>query len=185
MKRLWILLLIVVFSAGCSASDKMEDALLLRSKLITGEGCSFEAKIIADYIDTIYEFSLQCSFDNIGNMKFTVVEPASISGISGRIEGDRGKLQYEDRILGFSLMADDQVAPVSSPWILIRALRSGYISACSTSDSGCCITVDDSYDEDPMTLQVWTDAQLLPVEAEIIFRGRRILSLEIENFRFL
>ena len=185
MKRLWIMLLIVLSLSGCRASDKMEDALLLRSKLITGEGCSFEAQITADYIDTVYEFSLQCCFDNSGNMKFTVEEPASISGICGRIEGDRGKLQYEDRILGFSLMADDQVAPVSAPWILVRALRSGYISACSASDTGCCITVDDSYDEDPLILQVWTDAQLLPREAEIIFRGRRILTIEIKNFRFL
>jgi hypothetical protein len=45
------------------------------------------------------------------------------------------------------------------------------------------LCIDDSYDSDPLRLDVRMDKDGNPISAEILWQGRRILSMEIENFQ--
>ena len=45
------------------------------------------------------------------------------------------------------------------------------------------MTVDDSYAEDALRLDIWLRANV-PVQADISHNGRRILSLEVKNFDY-
>ena len=185
MKRLTSLLMTLIVFSGCAAANgEMEEALNIRSRMLSS-GCSFRCQITADYIDTVEVFTLDCSVDPDGKVEFTVVEPESIRSITGQVEGEKGALTFDDVILAFPLMADDRLSPVSSPWILIQTVRKGYITACTREGEGLHLTIDDSYADDALTLEVWTDQQGFPTAGEICWQGRRVVSMTVEGFAYL
>ena len=186
MKRLLSLLLIIFAFSGCSVQQSdMEQALKLRQKIIIADGCTFTAVVTADYIDQVHIFTLACKANNAGDVTFEVLEPETISGITGTIFSDGGKLTFDNTVLAFEHLVDGQFSPVCASWVLIRALRGGYLSACGRDGNYTKVLVDDSYQDDAMHLEIWLDKENLPVRAEILWKGRRILSLEVKDFKFL
>ena len=186
MKCTCAMLLCLLLLAGCgSASKEMDRALDLRHELLSAPGCSFEAEITADYGDKLHTFAMHCEADADGNLSFTVTEPETIAGITGVIGGEGGKLTFDDTVLHFELLTDDQISPISAPWILLKTLRGGYLTSVCQEDQFLRLTIDDSYDEDALKLDIWLDAQDKPVRADILFRERRILSLNVTNFEIL
>ena len=79
--------------------------MALRSRLLAGT-VSFDASVTADYGDSLYTFSMHCQTDTQGQVRFTVTQPETISGITGTIDGTGGKLRFDDQILTFPLMAE-------------------------------------------------------------------------------
>lgn len=185
MKR-WIpIVLCILLLAGCSDSDAaISRAMNLRSRLLSS-GCSFDAQVTADYGDRTHSFLLQCSADPEGNLLFTVLEPESIRDISGKLSSTGGQLTFDENAVSFSLLADGEISPISSVWILVNTLRGGYLRSCGSSEAGLRVTIDDSYEEDALQLDIWLDEEDLPQYGEILWQGRRILSLKVSNFRFL
>lgn len=182
MKKWALFLVVLVGMCGCSAdSNEMQQALDFRTSLLKGSGISFDADITADYGDKLHQFSVNCRADAQGDLEFTVTAPESIAGVSGRITDEGGELTFEDAALHFELLTDEQLSPVSAPWILVKTLRSGYITAACREEDGLRLTIDDSYDEDALTLDIWLDEQNLPKRAEILYDGRRILTMLVKN----
>lgn len=186
MKRIFsFLLVLIVFLSGCAKSDDTLDrAMALRSAMLS-KGASFDAKIVADYGDRQHTFSMACTVDSQGNLNFTVTEPKSIAGITGKVSTSGGKLTYDDHILSFGLMADGLISPVSGPWVLIKTLRSGYLTSCTKEGEYLRVSIDDSYEKDALHLDVWLGAEDLPVNAEVFWQGRRLLSISVANFKLL
>lgn len=185
MKRIISVLCLLVMLTGCvSAGDSLDRAMALRAKLLS-QAISFDAEITADYGDRLYTFSMACQVDAQGKLTFTVQEPISIAGITGSVEAAGGKLTFDGQALSFALMADDQVTPVSAPWLLIRTLRSGYLTSCGEEGGKVRIAIDDSYEEDALHLDIWLDENDLPQRGEILWQGRRILSVSVTNFVFV
>ena len=182
MKRFGAVILLVLFLSGCSGtSGEMNRSLMLREKLQKGS-CTFTAKVTADYGDKLYTFTLDCAGDTQGNLSFAVEAPESIAGITGRITGTGGALTFEDTALSFPLMADGQVTPVSAPWLLLKTLRSGYLSSAGMDGEYLRLCMDDSYRDDALHLDIWINEENMPVKAEILYSGRKILSLEVASF---
>lgn len=185
MKRLLAVVILLLTLNGCSLMEsEMDKAMELRNRLLSS-GCTFDVTITADYTKKVYTFGMKCDADPNGTMTFQVMAPDTISGITGKISDEGGKLTFDDQALLFETIADGQITPVSAPWLLIRTLRSGYIKACGGYDSGIYIQIDDSYENDAMHLEIWTDENNLPEQAEIQWQGRRILSMAVENFTIL
>ncbi len=182
MKRIIVLVLIFTLLCGCSADSSMDRVLNLRQSLLNADECSFQTQITADYGEKIYSFTMECSCDREGNLSFAVLQPETICGITGTITAEGGHLTFDDKALAFELLADGQVTPVSAPWLLIRTLRSGYISACSTDTEALLVQMDDSYEENALQLDIRLDEQAMPAQAEILYQGRRIVSMEVKNF---
>ena len=186
MKRAvsWVLALLLL--TGCSSGHQAIDrALELRSRLQGGSGCRFTAKITADYGDTIQYFTVDCKGDDRGGLEFTVKSPETIAGICGSISEDGGKLTFDDVALAFPLLTQEQISPVSGPWIFLRTLRGGYLTNAGEDNGLLRVTIDDTYEEDALKLDIWLDGENMPVRAEILYDGCRILSLEVENFEIL
>ena len=184
MKKLAALMITLVVLTGCTGKRaEMDRAMNLRATLLGSEGCSFTAHIAADYGDAIQAFSLYCEGTNEGNLGFRVERPESISGITGRFRGDKGELTFDDVVLTFPLLADGQVTPVSGPWILLKTLLGGYLTACTVEEELLRLTIHDSYEEDALQMEIWLSEENLPVQAEILYGGRRILTMGIENFQ--
>lgn len=184
MKRAAALVCILILMSGCSSKNtELERGMALRSKLLSAERVYFDIEILADYGDKLHSFSMNCETDSLGNLTFTVTAPETISGITGAILQEGGKLTFDDVALQFDMMADDLLSPISAPWILMKTLRSGFLTSACTEEEQIRLTIDDSYEEDALQLDIWLDSSDLPSRAEILCDGRKILSLSVSNFR--
>lgn len=155
----------------------------LRAGLLGCLECSFRTIVTADYGDSVQKFAMDCTGDSKGNLRFAVAEPETIAGITGKIEDGDGYLTFDDTVLSFPLLADGRVSPVSAPWILLKTLRSGYLTACCKEEDKLHITVDDSYADDALKLEIWLDESQTPVLAEVYHEGGRILTMTVEGFK--
>ncbi len=174
-----------LFLFGCKASeDCLDKGISFRNRLLESNGCSFQSEITADYGERVYQFSMACRADKDGNVTFEVQAPESISGICGKITGQSSAITFDDQILAFQSLTDDQITPVNAPWILLKTLRSGYIRSCAEEDGGFALVIDDSYAENALRLNISFEENV-PEQCEIFWKGRRILTVAIEAFAFL
>lgn len=185
MKKVLCLAAVILTLTGCSMENReMEQALAFRSRLLGASAVCFDARITADYSDHVEQFTLHCETDEAGALRFTVLHPSEISGITGTVAGQQGSLTFDETILAFPLMAQERLSPVSGPWVMMQALRSGYITLCGREEELLRLTVNDSYAEDPLTLEIWLSGETVTA-AEIGWRGMRQMTLQIENFTIL
>ena len=185
MKRIASIILALCLLCGCTgAEDDIGRSLRFREKMLTN-GCTFIGNISANYSDRIYTFQVGCSADPDGNISFRVLSPDSISGITGEIRAEGGFLTFDGEMLAFPLLADGEVSPVSAPWLLIHTLRSGYLSGAGMDGEYLQMVLNDSYEEDALQVDVWLNELDQPVRADILWQGRRILAITIEEFAFV
>lgn len=184
MKKAAVLVLFILCLAGCSSSNKeIERGMALRDRLLQAESCSFDAEITADYGDKIHTFSMSCQGDSKGGITFTVTAPETIGGITGTIDDEGGNLTFDAVALHFELLTDDQLSPISAPWIFLKTLRSGYLTSAGMEGELLRLSMGDSYDEDALHVDIWLDKGDVPQQAEMVYDGKRILSLAVKNFR--
>ncbi len=175
----------VFILAGCSSGkNPLNNAIAFRNKLLESNGCSFSAAVTADYGEKIYKFSMECVADQEGNLSFTVTKPATISGITGKIRSGKGEITFDDKVLAFPTIADGRLSPVSGPWLLMKSLRGGYIRTSTADADGFTVSVDDTYAEDALNLEVFINENA-PHSAEIFWKGRRVLVISVEDFEYL
>lgn len=183
--KLAAVLCLAILLTGCKSANKsLEQALLLRNKLSQSNGCRFSTTVVADYGEQVYTFAMDCQADSSGNLEFEVTSPETIAGITGKISNQGGAITFDDKVLGFQTMADDRVTPVTAPWLFIKSLCSGYLKDCCEINDGIQLSLDDSYNDHALHLQVLVRNEL-PVSAEIFWDGCRCLTLTVENFTYL
>lgn len=183
MKKIACVILLVLLLCGCSMKNReMERGLTLRTALLGSSLCSFDVDIIADYGDKLHVFSMNCQADSTGTVRFTVTAPESISGITGTVDGEKGALTFGDTALYIPLLADNQVTPVCAPWLLLKTLRAGFITSAGSEEKMTRLSIDDRYEDDALHLDVWLEESGTPVKAEVLYRERRILSMDVKNF---
>ena len=183
--RLAAIVCVLLLLSGCKAGgNSLGRAVTLRNSILDSNGCSFRTTVTADYGEQIYVFKMDCKTGRTGDLTFTVVEPATIAGITGKISGSGGEIIFDDKVLAFQTIADGLVTPVSAPWLFVKTLRSGYLKSVAETDYGYEISIDDSYAEESLQLQIQVAAEV-PTSAEIFWKGRRILTLSVENFSIL
>ena len=180
MRKLF-LFLIPIWLCGC-ASTRVDPGLALRERVLEN-GCSFEAEITADYGDSLSVFTLDCVGAPDGSLTFTVTAPEAISGISGTLAAGTGKLHFADKALSFPLTADGLLSPVSAPWIFYRTLCAGNLLSSGKEGTATRLTIDDSFREDALRLDVWLNGEGNPIQSDISYKGQKYLSLSLRNFR--
>lgn len=183
--RVAAIICVLLLLTGCKGSeDSLDRAMALRNRVLREDGCSFTATVTADYGEQIYVFKMACKTDREGDLTFTVAEPATIAGITGKISGTGGAITFDDKVLAFQTIADGLVTPVTAPWLFMKTLRSGYLKDAAETEQGIEISIDDSYAEEALQLRIRTVGDL-PASAEIFWQSRRILTITVENFSFL
>ncbi len=176
----------MVLFSGCSMENgELDRAMTLRAKLLGTSECTYDALVTADYGDQIFTFRMECIASGNGDVSFKVTQPESIAGITGTLTGSGGKLTFDDKALAFDMLAEEQLSPISAPWIFLKTLRGGYVTSCGADGDGVRISIDDSYEEDALHVDIWLDKEDSPIRADMIYDDRRILTVDIENFRIL
>ncbi len=185
--RKWIALILCAFIfCGChSQQGDLDGAMSLRQRTLSAQSVSFSCKVSADYSQVVHTFSLSCTYEKEGRLSFEVTAPESISGITGYFDKEGGNLTFDDHVLAFPMLADGQISPVSAPWLFMKTLCYGYIRGVASENSQMCIKIDDSYESDPIEVDIWTDPSYNPLGCEFLWQGRRFLSMEIINFTLM
>ena len=185
LKRIVSALAVLLLLTGCSREENLlERGITLRERL-SREGCQFQAGVEADFGEMTYSFLMDCQVDSQGPLSFKVVSPETIADITGVISAGKGTLTFDGTLLAFPLLADGEISPVSAPWLLMHTLRGGYLHAAGKEEEGLRLTVYDSYEEDALCLDIWLNEENIPTFAEVLWQGRRILSIRVENFVFV
>lgn len=186
MKKCIVLILCVMLLCGCKGGNsEINSAMELRQKMLSAGGCEFDCTITADDSVNLYTFTLQCSYEKDKILKFTVKEPESIQGITGYFDSEGGKLTFDDQMLAFPMLADGQISPVSTPWLFIKCLCYGYIRGVGEDNGQNRIMIQETYEDNTLQADIWTDQNNIPISCEFLWQGRRILSMEIINFTLL
>ena len=186
MKFMGALLAVLLLLSGCGGtSHDLDRPMALRSRMLQSQGCRFETEITADYGDSVHIFSMTCQTNTQGDLDFAVTEPQTISGITGTIAREEGSLTFTGTALQFDTLVDDQITPVSAPWILTTAMRGGYLTSAGMEDGLLRVGIDDAYCGEELHVDVWLSEEDLPVKADILYGGRRIVSLNVRNFTIL
>lgn len=183
--RIFSFICVILLLSGCKCEGSpLDRALSLRSRIEESDGCSFHTTITADYGEQIYIFGMDCRTDDDGDLYFTVTQPSTIAGITGKISHEGGQITFDNKVLAFRTMADGQITPVSAPWVLMRSLTGGYMKDCTGQAHEYLVSIDDSYEEDALHLSIAvSDGK--PVSGEIFWQGRRVLTLTVEGFEYL
>lgn len=182
MKRILSMFLVLLFLPGCGhQKDYLQEGIQLRQQLLEN-GCSFVADITANYGDKTYTFSVGCTADSSGDIRFIVIAPETIAGISGKMTNENGFLTFDETVLAFPLLADGEVSPVSAPWILMKTLRSGYMTYAGKDGSETVVTICDSYKNESLQLDIWLNESGYPRYADILWQGRNVLSITVKDF---
>ena len=108
-------------------------------------------------------------------------EPEEISGSRGPVRGTEGTVQFDETALAFPLLAEGRLSPLSAPWVLMKAIRSGCILAAGTEGDGVHVIIDDSYADNALTVDLWLEAGHV-TEAEIAWEGRRCVTMPVDDF---
>lgn len=186
MNRLISLLLVVIVLTGCSANTNgINDVVTLRNNLQNSSGCSFDVSVTTDYGDSLSSFALSCNYDKQQNLEITVLKPETISNIKCKISGEKGQLTFDEEVVVFEMIADGQITPISTPWLLMKALSGAYINATANEKEGMLVRLDDSFNGTLYSVDLWLDENDVPKLAEIIWEGKRIVSMTISNFKIL
>lgn len=186
MKRILICMFAVILLGGCkSDSTQMAKAIAFRETIQHAKECTFTAQVTTDYGDSIYTFGVECRADSGNNMNIQVSEPETISGITCNVSGQTGKLIFDDKVLLFETLTDGQITPVLSPWLMMHAIRGGSIAYCTLDDRRMRLRIEDTFSDTPFATEVYLNESNVPCYAEIVWQGRRIVSIQISNFTIL
>ena len=82
-------------------------------------------------------------------------------------------------------MADGQITPVTAAWVFVKALRGGNVTSCGMEGDDMRVSIDDSYQENALRLDIWFSPDNKPRHAQILWKDHRILSLDVVDFEIL
>ena len=86
-------------------------------------------------------------------------------------------------MLALPLLADGRLSPAAGPYLLMKALAEGRFRSCVREGELLHLTIGESYADDTLETELWLQGET-PVAAEISWRGRRNLTMEIPAFSF-
>ena len=175
---------VVLLLSGCAQFNDVSDhGMILRQKI--SEGCTFTANIVAVFSDASYSFTVNCMVNSVGEMDFAVVHPDSISGITGKVSAAGGSITFDETVLAFPLLADGEISPVCAPWLCVRSMMGGYLRSSGIDGEQVRLTIDDSFSGENLQTDIWLAANETPEYGEILWNGRKVLSVHFENFHFV
>lgn len=188
-KRLLFLPMMLLLLTGCGGGQEGETgtealAVAIRGEYMAMTGYSLQAQVNADYGQRVYDFTLSVTSD--GEETAVVIrEPEMLAGITARIDGDEGTLEYEDLSLETGLLDGESLSPMSALPTLVEAARTQYIDRCTLADGVLEVHCTDP-EEDAGTgreVTLYFDAQTHALTGgEISQDGRRVITCEITEF---
>ena len=186
-----ISLLLAACGGGVQGSEAEQLALLVRGEYLAMTSCAMEASITADYGQRVYQYELTARGEG-EEMTLTLTAPETVAGITARVGGETGLLEYDGVSVETGPLDEEGLSPMSALPALLEAARSGYILSCSLEEQGEggeLLRVDCGQAEgQPGTgteISLWFDlATYALAQGEITVDGFRVILCQCSNFTF-
>lgn len=167
---------------GCANEESyLEPAIEFRAALLQAGGCSFHAKIEADFGDRVETFSADCDFSADGMARLTITEPETLAGITATVTDRGGKITYDGMSMEFGLLANGNVIPAAAPALAALCWCGEYISSAGWEDDVYRVTYEKDFDEKRLQIDTYFKNDL-PISAEVCYNNQRILKLDISDY---
>ena len=178
MKRNIILpMLLVLLLCGCSSGE--ETAFnRFREELARAEEITFTADVQAEYEDKTAEFTLSFAMQN-DEYRMEILEPEIVRGISARVKSGETHLEYDGAILDIGKLTDRGLCPMSALPYLLDAMRDAHADMTWTENGLLTVRLVPS---DEMSVTLWLDEDNEPVNAEIIYKEKTVVFIEIHDW---
>lgn len=178
-----VLMITVLFLlCGCKSTENcLEEAIDFRTELVEAGGCSFRAKITADFTDNTESFTVGCDCDADGTARLTLEEPEELQGITAEVTDGGGKITYDGMSVDFGLLADGNVIPAAAPAIIVSCWCREYIASAGMENSLYRVTYDKDFAQRHLTVDTFFKNGL-PFSAEICYNNQNILKISILEF---
>ena len=184
MRRILLLILILALLTGCKSEESiLSRGIQFRSELLSAGGCSFRGEITADYGEEVSSFTLDCVADHEGNVTFCVVSPETISGITGVIDGNEGKVTYDGLQLAFPLLVYDRISPVAAPGIIVECWLKEFILSAGISQYIYRATYEKKIHGNALLIDTYFEKDI-PISVELCYNGNRIIEMKITDFSY-
>ena len=177
MKRIAPVIMCLVLLCGCADTGEKE---LIRFVEHTAhaEEVSFTADVRAEYDDKTARFKLRYEHDGDGSA-VTVLEPDILAGIKARLAGERLILEYEGAMLDIGTLPDARLSPMSALPLMMRAIRNGHVEITWVEDERIAARI---VPEDDYAVTLWLSSSLVPESAEISYKERSVVFIEISDW---
>lgn len=182
-------ILLLSSCGGAEETNQAEElALTIRGEYLALESLSAQVDITADYGERVYDFSLTAAVNGEETV-LTLVQPEWAAGLTARITGEGGALEYDGLMLETGPLDQDGLSPMSALPELLGAARSGYMAQCTLEEGedGALVRVECADpDQTPgegreITLWFTPDTHAL-VRGEISVDGLRVIACTLTEF---
>lgn len=186
---LCVLMITLLPLSGCLFGDEAQKnldlALTIRGEYLAMTQFSAQAELTADYGQRVYDFGLSVT-GSVEETVLTVTAPEPVAGVTARLKADKGFLEYDELCIETGPLTADGLTPVSAIPALLDAVRSGYITACGTDDTGAFRVDYGEADTPPGTgteYVLWFDSQSHALlRGEVTKDGTRCIECTFSSF---
>ena len=177
MKRIAPVIMCLVLLCGCADTGEKEFIRFVEHTA-HAEEVSFTADVRAEYDDKTARFKLRYEHDGDGSA-VTVLEPDILAGIKARLTGERLSLEYEGAMLDIGTLPDARLSPMSALPLMMKAIRNGHAEITWVEDERIAARI---VPEDDYSVTLWLGSSLVPESAEISYKERSVVFIEISDW---
>ena len=182
-------LLLLPSCGGMEEQNQAEElALTIRGEYLALESLSASVDVTADYGARVYDFALTAAVSGEETV-LTLTEPEWAAGLTARITGEEGKLEYDGLILETGPLDGEDLSPMSALPELLEAARSGYMARCvlEEGEEGPALRVDcadpDQKPGEGREISLWFHPDTHALErGEITVDGARVIQCTLTEF---
>ncbi len=138
-KLLTCVLMMTLLLAGCAKSgeDSPEQlAAVLRGEYLSLSGWSSQVELTVDYGEQVFSFTVDARWSREGETVLAVTQPELLAGITARIEGGEGVLEYDGAGLSIGLLDGEGLTPIAALPVLMEQITTGYLAQCDWEGEG-------------------------------------------------
>lgn len=187
--RKWLICvpMMTLLLAGCAGggmSGAEELALTIRGEYLAAEDCTASAVITADYGRRVCTYEMEVSSAE-EETTLTITAPETVAGVTARVQGKDSKLEFDGLSVDTGPLDERGLTPVSALPVLLEAVRSGYMTACSMEENLLRVDCGDP-EGTPGTgaeTVLWFDGETHAlVQGELLWDGTRVLLCQFSEF---
>ena len=188
---LMISLLLSACGTGEGTTGLQEQALAIRSSYLECTGCTAQLNVTADYGQRVYAYTVNVTA-TAEETVLVVAQPQELAGVTVRLNGKRGQLEYDGAMLETGPLDGEGLTPLGAVPALLECARSGFIDSCTTERLGerdilriLCRDPEKAVGTGRETT-LWFDTQTHAlVRGEIAVDGYRVILCEFLQFSLL
>ena len=177
IKKLLPLMISLVLLCGC-ADNGEESFDEFAGGVAEADTVSFSADVRAEYSDKTAEFTLRY-VQRPESAEVEITEPETVAGIKARVTGDALSLEYDGAILDIGSFGDTELSPMSALPLLVRSMTDAHIDITWREDDMIAARLVPS---DDMLVTLWLSSELVPLNAEISYKERTVIFIEINDW---